>query len=443
VKQPQLPISNDLPLIPSFQSVTAWGPYANRMLLHEPLIAWATEEWKQRYGDDECIVLWTSGDCINRLALKRVKPGRKIGPFGTYVGFEPIVCPLALPTNWRTFVKGEGIVPAGSSGAMLFTFVADGQTFPVLYACVAYHSSTGELGVTPIALCPPAALNLYNSFESLCQKAISKRVEPGPKIQVIGGPEDTFDTRVEWDDVILAQALKDDIKHEMNAFFGPGVQLYQELKLPPFRKLLLVGPPGGGKSTLCAALAKQAIQRKYLVIYVSASDIHGASFQKIHYALRIVAEAKYPTLLIIEELDVYLRAQDKSQILNVLDGLEAPNNPRGVLMIATTNYPEVIDERIAKRPGRIDRIVFIPPIQDLTQAEQMLRRYMSAAYHEDHALALPRLIGKTGAFVREVSLHARMSALYDGIARVSLDMVQQSITRLETQLATALESSED
>jgi hypothetical protein len=432
-KRMNLSITNDLPLIPDLGTFHQWITEEDRPLIKEPIIIWAAQEWKERFGNAECIVLWGNSVCLDRLALQRVKPGHKLGKLGIYLGFEPILCPIAIPISWRQDTK-VGNVPAGSAGAALFTFDQQGQTFTVLFVCVSYfNNTTGNVMTCPVAFCPPQMLSLYHLFERACNRAVHD-VKPSPRIQVIGGQADSFEARVDWNDLILGESLKTEIKHEVDAFFDVGVKLYRELKLPPFRKLLFVGPPGTGKSTLCAALAKHAIKRKMLVIYVSASDPGGASFGKIYQALRVVAEAKYPTLLIIEEIDVYLRAHDKSQILNVLDGFEVPNNPRGVLMIATTNYPEIIDERIAKRPGRIDRIFLIPPIEDAWQAEQMLRRYMNTTYSEEHSITFPKLIGKTGAFVREAALHARMAALIKGIPIVSVEMLQQSIRRLDTQL---------
>jgi SpoVK/Ycf46/Vps4 family AAA+-type ATPase len=187
---------------------------------------------------------------------------------------------------------------------------------------------------------------------------------------------------------------------------------------------------------LCAALAKVALRKKRVVVYVSGADDDGASFHKIHHALNVVANAGYPVLLIVEEIDVYLRKDDKARILNVLDGLESPNNPRGALLLATTNYPEVIDERIAKRPGRMDRILVIPPIRDENLAHKMLEHYMGPQWRPEHAEVVPYLVDQTGAFVREVALHARMLAAHNHQRQVDLATLRQSISSLSNQINT-------
>jgi SpoVK/Ycf46/Vps4 family AAA+-type ATPase len=148
----------------------------------------------------------------------------------------------------------------------------------------------------------------------------------------------------------------------------------------------------------------------------------------------VVANAGYPVLLIVEEIDVYLRKDDKARILNVLDGLESPNNPRGALLLATTNYPEVIDERIAKRPGRMDRILIIPPIQDEELARMMLEHYMGPQWQPEHIAVVPELVGQTGAFVREIALHARMLAAHNRQRAVDFATLRQSIASLSSQM---------
>jgi SpoVK/Ycf46/Vps4 family AAA+-type ATPase len=289
--------------------------------------------------------------------------------------------------------------------------------------------------IVAIALVPPDHLDAWVNLEQLCNEAV-RRPSRRQDVYIIGGTNAYFKPTVEWDEVILPSHIKDDLRSDMEAFFSDGVPIYQELNLAPFRKLLLVGPPGTGKTMLCAAMAKLALKKKRVVVYVSGADDDGASFHKIHHALNVVANAGYPVLLIVEEIDVYLRKDDKARILNVLDGLESPNNPRGALLLATTNYPEVIDERIAKRPGRMDRILVIPPIQDEDLAHQMLEHYMGPQWQSDHVEVVPYLVGQTGAFVREIALHARMLAAHNQQRIVDLATLKQSVASLTTQMNT-------
>jgi SpoVK/Ycf46/Vps4 family AAA+-type ATPase len=268
----------------------------------------------------------------------------------------------------------------------------------------------------------------------MCARAVRPRIKRRRDVYIVGGTDSFFDPTVDWEDVILSEELKARLLDDMEAFFTRGVEIYRQLKLPPFRKLLLAGVPGTGKTMLCAALAKIAISRGRVVVYVSGADRDGASFEKIQRALQAVTAARHPVLLIVEELDAYLQGDDKARVLNVLDGVESPNNPKGALLLATTNYPEAIDERIAKRPGRLDRVFIIPTIQDEEQAERMLRHYMRESWRDEHAAVVPRLIDQPGAFVREVALHARMLAAHEHRLDVTLAMLEESISSLLRQI---------
>jgi ATP-dependent 26S proteasome regulatory subunit len=401
-------------------------------LRYENLARWATEQWQQRHPNEPYMVLWASENCGNNLARQRVKNGRKLKGKVRYQGYQAVECPYVVSiSDYR--VPGRAAVLAETVGAFLFNFAAEDGAFDVLY--VSSHYRDEDTSVIAIAIVPEARLEAWAAFEAQCNNAV-RYLERRQDVFIIGGTNAFFKPTVDWEDVILPEVLKNDLRDDMEAFFSDGVEIYQQLNLAPFRKLLLVGPPGTGKTMLCAALAKLALQRKRVVVYVSGADEDGASFHKIHHALNVVASARYPVLMIVEEIDVYLRKDDKAQILNVLDGLESPNNPRGALLLATTNYPEVIDERIAKRPGRMDRIIAIPTIQDVDQAIQMLSRYMGPQWQDAHRSVVPHLVGQTGAFVREVALYARMLAAHNRETVVTLEILEQSVASLSNQLAT-------
>jgi len=400
---------------------------------YERLAVWAESEWKKRCGEDRPFqLLWAAESCGNRLAQSRVKPRRRLRGKAYYTGVEQLTCDQVIPIS-EYVVPGRKAVLGESVGAFQFSFEHPDGDFKVLYVSSYYRDD--DPNIIAIALVPPDHMDPWVNLESFFNEAV-RRPSRRQDVYIIGGTNAYFKPSVEWDEVILPANLKEDLRADMEAFFKDGVPIYQELNLAPFRKLLLVGPPGTGKTMLCAAMAKLALKKKRVVVYVSGADDDGASFHKIHHALNVVANAGYPVLLIVEEIDVYLRKDDKARILNVLDGLESPNNPRGALLLATTNYPEVIDERIAKRPGRMDRIVVIPPIQDEDLAREMLEHYMGPQWQSDHIEVVPFLVGQTGAFVREVALHARMLAAHNHQRSVDLKTLRQSVGSLSNQMNT-------
>lgn len=401
---------------------------------YERLVRWAQEEWRQRYGDRPYLTVWASGECSNKIAQSQVRAGRRLRSKVRYEGFISLVCPEIVPIS-DFGARGKKMVLTSTSGAFCFKFsVEDEDPFDVIFASSYFNDDMQDL--TAIALVPPDKLDAWAAFEFACARAVRPRIRRRRDVYIIGGTDAFFDPTVEWEDVILPESLKQELLEDVEAFFDKGVAIYRQLKLAPFRKLLLAGVPGTGKTMLCAAMAKRAISKGRIVVYVSGSDRDGASFEKIQRAFQAVTAARYPTLLIVEELDAYLQSDDKARILNVLDGVESPNNPQGSLLLATTNYPEAIDERIYKRPGRLDRVFIVPTIQDEEQAEKMLRHYMAEQWKDEHIAIVDDLIDQPGAFVREVALQARMLAAHAHSTDVTLALLQQSVESLTKQLHT-------
>ncbi|MCU0511126.1 MAG: ATP-binding protein [Anaerolineae bacterium] len=398
---------------------------------YERLVQWAAALWQERYPAQPFTTLWASSECSNRIALQQVRAGRKLKQ-ARYDGYAELSSPVIVPIS-DYGARGRRMVLTATAGAFIFRFTADdGTPFEVIYASSYFDDDVQDL--TAIALVPQSRLETWAAFEVVCSRAVRPRIRRRRDVYIIGGTDAFFDPTVDWPDVILEDSLKRDIFEDIEAFFGEGVGIYRQLKLTPFRKLLMAGVPGTGKTMLCAALAKHALSRRRIVVYVSGSDRDGATFEKIQRAFQAVASARYPTLLIVEEIDAYLRGEDKARILNVLDGVESPNNSGGTLLLATTNYPDAIDDRVFKRPGRLDRIFVIPPIEDATLAEQMLRHYMAEQWHADHAVVVPKLLGQPGAFVREVAVHARMLAAHERKLEVTATMLQDSVNSLLKQM---------
>ncbi|MFZ6028776.1 MAG: AAA family ATPase [Chloroflexota bacterium] len=132
--------------------------------------------------------------------------------------------------------------------------------------------------------------------------------------------------------------------------------------------ILMYGPPGCGKTLLARATAGEV---RADFVYVGIEDVldmyHGESERKLH-AIFQNARRKAPCVLFFDEIEAiggkrvdmrqaFLRTLT-NQFLAELDGFEGDND--SLLVIGATNSPWHIDSAIM-RPGRFDRIVFVPP----------------------------------------------------------------------------------
>ncbi len=151
-----------------------------------------------------------------------------------------------------------------------------------------------------------------------------------------------------FDNLILRGNLKQQIHEDLERFFAMR-QTYEEYGIPWKRGILLVGPPGNGKTHTVKALINAL---KIPCLYVqSFRTEHGTDEENIH-AVFERARKSAPCMLVLEDLDSLLTAQNRSFFLNELDGF-ATN--AGIVTLATTNHPEKLDPSILDRPSRFDR----------------------------------------------------------------------------------------
>lgn len=132
--------------------------------------------------------------------------------------------------------------------------------------------------------------------------------------------------------------------------------------------ILLYGPPGCGKTYLAKATAGQIKSR---FISIGLSDILdmwiGNSEKNLHHVFE-VARQNTPTVLFFDEIDALGASRSDmkqssgrhliNQFLQELDGIDSNND--GILIIGATNTPWHLDQAF-RRPGRFDRIIFVPP----------------------------------------------------------------------------------
>ncbi len=394
---------------------------------------WIETDWLPRFPDQKLMNLWTSASTTNGQVLSKFSRRLTLDKQYRFTGYEEISCPVVVRVSKQT---DSGALSA-QSGAFLLKFVNTKTLEQVeVLSVAAFSSDEGySFQIVCLAAVPEPLLKMWAAFANECDR-LASALEPTSKVIIIGGRSAAFVPTTQWEDIVLPSDLKHDILNDIESFFTKGIDIYKRLKLKPFRKLLLAGVPGTGKTMLCSALAKWAIARKYLVIYVSSADREGAKFWKIEHALDVASSSKLPTLILLEEIDAYLHEEEKALVLNVLDGAESSINDRGSLLIATTNYPEAIDERILKRPGRLDCIFIVPEARNLDNAEKLLRQYLGEMWRDEHGVIASELIGYPGAFIREVAIHALTQLAYENLSELPFDMLERSFRRLREQIDT-------
>jgi hypothetical protein len=403
----------------------------NDALKIDAMGTWIDEEWKPAHPDESLITLWSSSACVDSVALSKFNRTLVLPNQYQFTDTEVIPCPVVSQVN-RYSHTGDLTY---RSGAFLYRFtqMETGEEVRVLIVA-AFFSDEPYYDPVCVACMPDDFRLTWTAFSIECNR-VSGALEPTEEVVIIGGRSASFVPTVEWDDIVLPIDLKTEILEDVNAFFRKGIEVYKRLKLKPFRKLLLAGVPGTGKTMICSALAKWAIDQQFLVIYISSADRAGSTFAKIEHALAVASSSSLPTLILLEELDAYLHEEDeKALILNVLDGSESLVNNKGTLLVATTNHPEAIDERVLKRPGRLDRIFIIPETRNHEDAEKMLRQYLGEMWQEDHIDIAQELIGYPGAFIREVAIYALTQVAYEDLPELSYEILQRSFNRLRDQI---------
>jgi hypothetical protein len=398
---------------PIYHTITQW--FARQSLNHAP------QE-----------VILSASSCSNYTVLGFIKERFEVGDGWQYDCYAEYDCDI-FPTL-RQYVDE---LPAQRTGALKFTFSHEsGATFDVIMLTILLHDADISTIFRALAYVPTAYTAQWLAFDKECRRIENSAIQYRGKVYVVGGHDNSFDSSVYWDEIYLPQQIKTDIMDDIDAFFARGVEIYQRLNIKPFRKLLLAGVPGTGKTMLCSALANWALEKKMFVVYVSgSSNGYGARFWKIHQALEMAASSESQTLVIVEELDAYMQDEEsKAELLNVLDGLESPTNKNGTVLVATTNHPEKIDDRVLKRPGRLDRIFIIPEMEDRDSTELMLRKYMGEKWRDEHSQVIEKLLGKPGAFIREVALYTLTMAAYRGEETITLELLTHSLDTLVQQI---------
>lgn len=227
---------------------------------------------------------------------------------------------------------------------------------------------------------------------------------------------------IKFSDVAGEDEAKENLSEIVEYLHDP--KKYKEIGASMPKGILLVGPPGTGKTMLAKAVAGEA--------NVPFFSISGSEFVEMFVGMGASkvrdlfkqAEEKAPCIVFIDEIDAIgkkrdgqyggndEREQTLNQLLTEMDGFEGN---AGVIILAATNRPEALDPALT-RPGRFDRRVPVE-LPDLKGREEILRvhaKKIKAADDVDFGKIARMASGASGAELANIVNEAALRAVRDG-----------------------------
>jgi cell division protease FtsH len=237
------------------------------------------------------------------------------------------------------------------------------------------------------------------------------------------GPRTTFA------DVAGIDEVKNEVSEVVDFLREPGKYRLLGATIP--KGVLLSGPPGTGKTLLARAVAGEA---EVPFFFISASEfiemIVGVGASRVRDLFETAKKAA-PAIIFIDELDAIGRARgglsvggvdEREQTLNqILTEMDGFTGTEGVVVLAATNRPEILDPALL-RPGRFDRRVVISP-PDQTGRRKILEvhtRHVPLAADVDLSALAATTVGMVGAELRNLVNEAALLAARRGQSHVRM-----------------------
>lgn len=240
--------------------------------------------------------------------------------------------------------------------------------------------------------------------------------------------------KVTWDDIVLSAETKAGIREAVEGFFKHR-SAFSDLGFPWRRGILLVGPPGTGKTMICKAAAAAIPELPFLYVRnLKERSCRDDAIRSIFERARTLS----PCILAFEDMDGFVKDGNRTEFLNELDGFK---NNDGLLILGSSNHPGKIDEALLKRPSRFDRVFHIGlpgPIERLGYGRLLLARFDASGRlaetldREGLAAAVAeKSDGFTPAYLKEAYLSAALELAQTGHARLGPEYADAVLRQVE------------
>ena len=271
-------------------------------------------------------------------------------------------------------------------------------------------------------------------------RSMSKKIGGGGGIMGIGQSNAKMynvenATGVTFADVAGQEEAKESLDEIVDYLHNPSKYLAIGAKQP--KGALLVGPPGTGKTLLAKAVAGEA---KVPFFSLSGSEFVemfvGVGASRVRDLFK-QASAKAPCIIFIDEIDAIGKSRDNqissndereqtlNQLLSEMDGFDSS---KGLVILAATNRPEVLDKALL-RPGRFDRRIIVEK-PDLKGREDILRVHIKHVKTEPdinlHEMALATS-GAAGADLANMVNEAALRAVRCNRKTVSQEDLMEAV----------------